>query len=176
MKRISIYMMSIIGILLLAACGAIEDTNGEDTSLVQITSEQIISHDIGWSASGLKTKSERAATRQSNYYANEGFRESDDYDYFQVECKSGSGITNLIATKMEEGQVAVFTVESQIESGNLKIVLLKRGNDADELIYEFTTNEEDTYEYEAEEFGIYYVRAAVESFEGSVAVSRQIGE
>jgi hypothetical protein len=164
-------------VLCLAACEKIDDTNGEaDTSLSQITDETLYGHNLGWSATGLKTQSRRNVARTGDYYANEGFREADDYDYYQVSCKSASGITNLIATKLNDGEKAVFEVESQIVSGNLKVVLLKRGEKTDELVYEFETAQTDTFELTSDGFGIYYLRAGVESFGGEIIVTREILE
>ncbi len=164
-------------VLGLTACRNIDDTNGEtDTSLSQITDEELYGHNIGWSATGLNTQSRRNVARTSNYYANEGFRETDDYDFYKVSCKSASGTTNLIATKLDDGEMAVFEVESQISSGNLKVVLLKRGEKTDELVYEFETGQTDAFELIPDGFGIYYVRAGVESFGGEIIVTREVSE
>ena len=163
--------------LCLAACGKIDDTNGEaDTRLSQITDEELYGHSMGWNATGLKTHSRRNVARTSNYYANEGFRETDDYDYYEVGCKSASGTTNLIATKLNDGDKVVFEVKSQISSGNLKVVLLKRGEKTNELVYEFETGKTDTFKLTSDGFGIYYVRAGVESFGGEIVVTREVSE
>jgi len=90
-----------------------------------------------------------------------------------IKRDSASGITNLIATKLEgEGEKVSFTVSSRIEQGNLNVVLVKRGDEKDELIYEFKTGKEDAYELIADGFGIYYIRAGLESFKGDIIVSR----
>jgi predicted homoserine dehydrogenase-like protein len=94
-----------------------------------------------------------------------------------MECKSASGITNLIATKSEEdGGKISFEVSSDIEEGNLYIVLVKRGDEKDEIIYEFITGKKDSYELTANEFGIYCIRAGLESFKGEIIVSRDFSD
>ncbi len=177
MKKIRIVAALLI-LLSLTSCSSIEDSNGaDDTTLSSITEDQILGRDMGWNVFGLKENKSRLVTRNSDYYSNEGFYESDDYDFYKVECKSASGITNLIATKSEgESEKISFTVSSNIEEGNLKVVLVKRGDEEDELIYEFITGEQDLYELTVNELGIYYIRAALESFKGEITVSRDFAD
>jgi hypothetical protein len=151
--------------------------NGEaDTSLSQITAEELYGIEVNWSATSLKTQSSvnHPGILPANYYAPEGFTEEMDKDFYQMSVGSASGITNLVGTRLEAGQGLTIAVESQIDAGNLEIVLLKKGENSNEFIYQFTTDTVDIYRFTAEEFGIYYVRAGLESFAGSIEVNRSV--
>lgn len=160
--------------ILFSACNPIEDLNGEDTSLSQIAKDELYGFDVSWSASNLKTKStvNHQGVVPSNYYAAEGFTEEMDKDYYEMSCGSASGISNLVGTRLEAGQSVTIEVNSQIEEGNLEIILLKRGENNNEFLYQFETDTVDTFTLTAEEFGIFYVRAGVESFAGSIVINR----
>ena len=176
MKKLSIVLMILVMSLFFAGCNAIEDLNGEDTSLAQITTDELYGLDVSWSASNLKTKStvNHPGILPADYYAPQGFTEEMDKDYYQMSCGSASGLSNLVGTRLEAGQSMTIKVNSQIEKGNLEIVLLKRGDDGHEFLHQFETNATESYTFTAEEFGIYYVRAGVESFAGSVEINRSI--
>lgn len=164
--------------LLIVSCASIEDLNGEDTHLSQITTDELYGQEVGWSASNLKKQSyvDHAGMVPADYYAAAGFTEAMDKDYYRLECGSASGTTNLVGIRLEARQDVTLVVESEIREGNLEIVLLKHGEEANEFLYQFETNTVDVYKLSAEEFGIYYVRAGVESFAGMIEVNRGIGE
>jgi len=174
MKKLTVFLLLLTITSVFVSCNPIEDLNGADTSLSQITEEELLQKEVNWSAVSLKEKSfvNRPAAMPSDYYAAEGFSEEMDLDHYRMEVGSASGITNLVATRLEAGQGVTIVVESEIEQGNLAIVLLKRGEEHHQLIYQFDTGTVDIYKFTADEFGIYYVRAGVESFAGSIEVNR----
>ena len=179
MKKLSFLFVLAVLVFTVAGCDAIDDLNGEaDTSLSQITIEELYGKDVQWSASNLKTKSSvsHSGILPNSYYAAEGFTEELDKDNYQMQCGSASGITNLIAVRLEAGESVTINVESQIDQGNLELVLLKRGEESHEFIYQFETDGTDSYSLSAENFGIYYVRAGLESFGGSIEVTRSFGK
>ncbi len=59
MKDFLIYLLLLVFLLSITACSHIEDTNGDDTSLVTINDEKIASTSISASSSGISTNSIR---------------------------------------------------------------------------------------------------------------------
>ena len=171
-----IFFLSIA--LMIVSCNPIEDLNGSDTSLSQITEAQLLEKEVNWNAVSLKEMSfvNHSGILPSDYYAIEGFSEQLDLDHYRMQVGSASGITNLVATRLEAGESVMIVVESEIEEGNLAIVLLEKGQENHQLVYQFQTGTVDIYKITAEQSGIYYVRAGVESFAGSIEVNRSFSE
>ncbi len=152
-------------IISLTACSQIEDTNGDDTTLVTIDDEKLASTSISSSGSGVSSNSVRNNITLINS------DEEIDFDSLTMDGGPISGVSDIMATGLEEGQYLAIYVESEIREGNLEIVLLSPDN---EILYHFDTNGEDVVEIPLGISGTYNVRIGVESFIGNIYVERII--
>jgi len=145
------------------ACGHIEDTNGDDPSLVTITREKLASNSTSHTASGVTSRSNRSKTTSV------GSMEEIDVDFLNMKGGKTSGIQNIMLTMLAAGEKVTIDCSSSVASGNLAIVLLSPEN---EILYDFAVGEEDSCEITASENGAYVVRIGAESFSGEINLER----
>lgn len=173
MKKLTIAFIVLFATVVLTSCTEIEDTNGDDTSLCQITQEDLISNSANWSSnkSSTKTKKTSSGYIPNNYYTVE-FSEEIDHDYLSFKCGSASGVSTMVGVKLDVGEEAKITVESSIDSGNLAVIVMEKG-ESNTLLYQFANDSEDSYIITAQEDAVYYVRVGAESFGGKVIITRE---
>jgi hypothetical protein len=156
----------IIIALSMTACGQIEDTNGDDPSLVTITREKLASNSTSHTASGVTTRTNRSKTTSV------GSMEEIDVDFLNMKGGKTSGIKNIMLTMLAAGEKVTIDCSSSVASGNLAIVLLSPDN---EILYDFAVGEEDACAITASESGEYVVRIGAESFSGEINLERTFG-
>ncbi len=162
-KSIAFLALLAISLFVLTGCGHIEDTNGEDPSLVTITREALAGKTISRTSSGINTVKERKRITINTQY------EDIDLDYLEMSGGIISGITNLMAIQLNAGQELTISAESGVQSGNLSLVLLSPDN---KILHEFPTGAYDIAKITAEVDGIYFIRAGCESFTGVILLER----
>ncbi len=163
MKKTTVFLLMIV--LLVSGCSHVEDTNGDDTSLVTITAEKLIGTSTGQTTSGVSSNNTR------NNITTVGIHEDIDFDFIELSGGPTSGIGNILATELDEGDTLLIECESSVVEGNLQIVLISPSN---ELIHSFPTGAYDAVEFTASEDGDYLVRMGSESFDGVILVARTI--
>lgn len=156
-------ILLVIFVLALTGCGHIEDTNGNDTSLVTFSMEDLAGKSISRTQSGVSTVSER-----NRITINTQFEEI-DLDYLELSGGITSGISNLMATELKAGQSLTIACESGVKSGNLAIVLISPDS---QILHEFPTGKYDEVTITAETDGKYFIRSGCESFTGVILLSR----
>ncbi len=165
-KRILLCVVLLLSSLILTGCGHIEDTNGEDPSLVTIGIEKLTGSSISYTSSGVSTR-----TSRKNFTIVMQHEEI-DYDYLEMTGGKTSGVRSIMATELKEGQTLSIHCESNVQSGNLAVILVSPGN---EILHTFPVGTFDTYTTPpAAEKGIYFVRIGTESYSGVILLEREI--
>ncbi len=149
----------------LAACGHIEDTNGDSYELVTITLEQLAGTSISNTSSGVSISSIRRNKTILTQY------EDIDLDSIVLMGGKTSGISNIMATFLNKGTTLEINSFTKVDSGNVAMVLISPDN---EILHNFAIGEEDFCQIKAQESGIYKVRMGAESFSGEINVVRSI--
>lgn len=172
MKSILVFIMSLFLVIHFSGCTLlidkmsleIEDQNGDDISLAVLSDEDICA-DLVNSYCAMSTQS---------YVGENSFPEENlythDRDKVEATAKtpfSGVGIVQITYGKSD---TIVFTVTSQLTSGNLRIVLLDYDNLT--ILHDFAVNTTDTFTLTNANGGEYDLRIAGESAEFSLSVSR----
>lgn len=148
---------------MLVSCEHIEDTNGNDTSLVTISLEKLSGTSISSTSSGVSTSTTRKIKTTMSQH------EDIDNDTLIMKGGTTSGVTGIMATSLTKGDPLQIDCSSKIDSGNLGLVIISPSN---EIIYEFATNTSDMHSFTAKEDGIYIVRLGAESFSGRIELSK----
>jgi hypothetical protein len=144
----NILLLGIIISLLsiITGCEHIEDTNGENTNLTTITMEKLAGKTISIRSSGFSKNITRKNITILSQHA--------DIDVDSLVMKGGlaSGIGNLMATELKQGQKLRIDCKASVESGNLGIIMISPDN---EVLYNF--------------------KIGAESFKGEISLKRTIG-
>jgi len=164
MKKL-ITLLLLLSLLFLTACGHIEDTNGDDPSLVTIDQEKMTAKSLSHTSSGVSTRSTRKTITLNTYY--------EDIDVDTLEMSGGkiSGVQNIMACEVRKGQTLAIACETGVVSGNLGVILL--GPDKT-ILHTFTPNTYETYTTPPDLTGVCLVRIGAESFSGAIILERTI--
>ncbi|MDW7655954.1 MAG: hypothetical protein SCM11_02140 [Bacillota bacterium] len=156
----------VLALVLLTGCGHIEDTNGDDPSLVTISRENMVDKSMSWTASGVSTVTKRYHITCNTFY------EDIDVDYLEKSNGKISGIANIMATELKEGQTLTIACETGVKSGNIAVILLSPDG---EILYDFEIDayEEVTVIADQTGTGIYMIRIGTESFTGAIILARE---
>ena len=165
-QRTGILLLALFSLCFLVACSHIEDTNGDDPALVTISREKLAGKSISHTSSGVSTFSRRNNITLVNRH------EDIDLDYLEMQDGKISGIMNIMATEVKDGQTLSIACETAVSSGNLGVILLSPDG---EIVYDFAVGAYDEVTVVAEKTGIYLVRIGTESFNGNIIVAREIG-
>lgn len=157
----------VLVLVVLTGCGHIEDTNGDDPSLVTISRDHMVAKSMSWTASGVSTTTKRYHRTLTTFY------EDIDVDYLEKSNGKVSGIANIMATELKEEQSLTLACETGVQAGNIAVILLSPD---DEILcdFEIGTYEEVTVNADQTGAGIYLVRIGAESFSGAMILAREI--
>ena len=150
----------------MVGCDHIEDTNGDDPSLVTITREELAAKSITHTASGVSTTSNR------NMVSSIGMRDDNDVDFLRLKGGKTSGVKTVMLTTLNENEKLTINCETTVASGNLAVVLLSPDY---EILYEFAVGEPDGCILTETDPGDYVVRIGTESFSGEITLERIFG-
>ncbi len=161
--RTNLIITLLVILPIFSGCEHIEDTNGDLTDLQTISDSTFLGKTINFTTSGVNSSSTKNNFTTINMY--------DEIDLDKLTMNSGisSGISNIIATEVKEGDSFYFVASSKVEKGNFLMVLISPNN---EIVYRFATNKKDTVTITEAEKGIYFIRIGAESFTGNVSVER----
>ncbi len=164
MKKLCAFLL-LIPLLFLTACGHIEDTNGDDPSLVTIDQEKMTAKSLSHTSSGVSTRTTRKNITLNTYY--------EDIDVDTLEMSGGkiSGVQNIMACEVRKGQTLTIACETGVVSGNLGVILLSPDGT---ILHTFAPNSFDTYTTSPDLAGVYLVRIGAESFTGAIILERSI--
>jgi hypothetical protein len=167
MKKLFLAVISLVSILALSGCAAhIEDTNGDDTSLATLTMEDLTAVSVSARGAGTNIYSERRTITINTIH------QTIYYDYLEMYGGKTSGVKNIMATELKAGESLMIACESQVEVGNLAVILISPQK---ELLHEFPIGEYDEFiTGPAPETGEYIVRIGTESYTGAIILEREI--
>jgi hypothetical protein len=156
----------ILALVLLTGGGHIEDTNGDDPSLVTISREKMTGKSLSYTSSGVSTVSKRNHITINTQY------EDIDLDYLEMSGGKLSGIVNIMATELKAGQTLTIACETGVKSGNIAVILISPNG---EILYDFEIGayEEVTVKADQTGKGTYVVRIGAESFSGAIILARE---
>ena len=165
MKKIYLLVIILIFVAFSTSCGDIEDTNGDSTQLVTIDMDKLTGNSIGGSSSGFSSHTIR------NNITIITLHEEIDFDSLRRTGGKSSGVFNILATEVKEGETLTIHCNTAVDIGNIGMVLISENY---ELIYEFEIGQSDSCTVTAPETQEYLVRLGAESFSGMIEVSRVI--
>lgn len=160
---LSIIIIVAFGILLSGCASHIEDPDPSNFDLKTITPDNLVDTSISFTSSGVSTVSKRYNITIVTQH------EKIDLDYYRMSGGNSSGVKNLLATSLKQGQTLRLQCQSKVDKGNLALVLLSPER---QILHRFSINTLDQYQFKAEKSGIYFVRIGAESFSGEIAIER----
>jgi hypothetical protein len=163
MKKIYVFVLVALTVIMLSACGDIEDTNGDKTELVTISLEKLRGKSIGGSSNGFDSRSTR------NNFTINTLHEDIDLDSLIRDGGMSSGTFNIMATELKAGESLTIYSNVTVSSGNIELILI---DDNYNLIHQFKIGQEDSITVKADETKEYIVRFGAESYSGRIELER----
>ena len=163
--RLPLLVLTVVVLMLITGCGAhIDDPDPSSADLKTITLEKMADTSISHTSSGVSTVSKRYNITIVTQH------EKIDLDYVKMNGGKSSGIRSIMATSLKQGQSLRIMCQSNVEKGNLALILLSPDR---RILHQFTVNSGDQYQFTADRSGIYFVRMGAESFSGDILLERQ---
>ena len=131
----------------------LEDINGDDKSLATITTEMIELTEYDYVMNG------NDITKKGNKSGVEEYYSGCDYSYIKSTIKKLTGIY-ISQTYLGSGKNVTYNINSNVESGNLRIVITDSTN---KVLYDIPIDQNTTTTFNAKEGETYFVKFIGES-------------
>ena len=163
--RLPLLVLPVVVLLLIAGCGShIDDPDPSSADLKTITLEKMADSSISYTSSGVSTVSKRYNITIVTQH------EEIDLDYVKMSGGKSSGVRSIMATSLKQGQSLRIMCQSNVDKGNLALILLSPDR---RILHRFAINTGDQYQFTADKSGIYFIRMGAESFSGDIQLERQ---